>query len=341
MYEFLEQFHDSLKDLHPWIVGVLSAITGLLIIKTSIHFGNGVIGDLRNVIILIAGLIGGPISIAVSSALIGLFRIYIIGMTTTSIIAGLNTIFTGFILALFAKWKPISYRNMHYYLAYTIIQFGFAIIFLSKDEKSALLGISTLLFTSMPALYITVFVLKLFRKQFERIDVIKKLADTDYLTDLPNSRKFESIIDEFIKNNEHFTLLLIDIDHFRKVNSTYGHLVGDEILKQIGQHLKQFVLEHEGANTARISGEEFYIACKQIAPAFGLQYAHELSKMISQKPFHSSDGRKIPITVSIGVANFPDNGKSISELAAATDQALMRAVSQGNNKIIHYNNIHA
>lgn len=340
MYQFLEQYHDAYKDLHPWVVGVVSAITGLLLMKTSIHFSNNVIGDIRNVIILIAGLIGGPLSIVVSSVLIGLFRIYITGITTTSIFAGLDTTITGLILALFAKWKPISIRNMHYYLAYSIILFGFGIIFLSKDSESRLLGISTLLFTSIPALYITVFVLNQSRKQFERIHVIEKLADTDYLTDLPNSRKFKSIVDEFIVNREHFTLLLIDIDHFRKVNSTYGHLVGDEILKQIGYHLKQFVLEHEDTNTARISGEEFYVACKEVAPAFGLQYAYEISKMISQNPFISSNGRKIPITVSIGVANFPDNGKSIPELAAATDQALMKAVSQGNNKIMHYNNIH-
>ncbi|HWI46675.1 MAG TPA: diguanylate cyclase [Rummeliibacillus sp.] len=341
VYEYLEQYRDEYTHLHPWVVGVASAITGLLLMETSIHFSNGVIGDLRNVVILISGLVGGPISMIVSSFLIGLFRIYLLGITTTSIFAGLNTMIMGLILSLLTRWKPISYRNMHYYLAYTIVQEVFGIVFLNTDNNSRLLGIFTLVVNSIPALYITVFVINLFRKQFERIRVIEKLAETDYLTDLPNIRKFKSIVEEYIENGENFTLLLIDIDHFRNVNSTYGHLVGDEILKQIGQYLKQFVREHEGANTARISGEEFYVTCKQVAPAFGLHYAHEISKLISQNPYFISDDHKISITVSIGIANFPDNGKSISELATATDQALMQATSQGKNQIIHYNNIHA
>lgn len=340
LYEYLEQYHDKYHELHPWIVGIASAITGLLLMKTSIHYGNGVIVDTRNVMILIAGLVGGPISIAVSAILIGLFRIFLAGISTTSIIAGANTIFLGFILSLFSQWKPITFRNMHYYLSYMIVQVCIGYAITSKDLESRLLGISAFIIVNVTAFYATIFVLGLFRKQFERIRFIRKLAETDYLTDLPNSRKFKSIIDQHIENNDEFTLLLVDIDHFRSVNTTYGHVVGDEILKQIGQHLKKFVQEHEGTNTARVSGEEFYVICKHAAPAFGLHYAYEISKHIAKNPFIVSDGRKIPITVSIGIANYPDNGKNIRELFTATNRALMQAVSKGTSQIIHFNHIH-
>ncbi|WP_102693138.1 diguanylate cyclase [Rummeliibacillus pycnus] len=340
VFEYLEQHLNEYKDLHPWVVGVASAITGLLLLETSIQFNNGVIVDIRNVIILISGFIGGPISIIVSSFLIGLFRIYLLGVSTTSIFAGLNTIILGLILSLLMKWKPISYRNMHYYLLYTILQIGIGIAFLDNNQNSRLSGIFILVVTSIPAFYTTLFVLHLIKKYFERIYIIERLAEIDYLTKLPNIRKFKNIIEEYIDHNENFTLLLIDIDNFRNVNSTYGHLIGDEILKQIGQYLKQFTLEHEGTTTARISGEEFYVSCKKVAPAFGLYYAHEISKLISQNPFFVSNEHKIPITVSIGIVNFPDNGKSISELASAADKALMKANLQGKKQIVHYNHLH-
>lgn len=339
VYQHLAEYHDAYIDLHPWAVGVTTAIIGLLLMKTSIHVSNDVIGDIRNVVILIAGLIGGPISIFLSSLLIGIFRIYILGVTEVSIIAGLNTMFMGVILSIFASWKPITFRNMHYYLAYTIIQLGFGIVVLTTNMDNRLLGISSLFLSSIPALYTTVFVLNLFKKQFEQMNTIKKLAETDYLTNLPNIRKFKSILDESIENHHNFTLLLIDIDHFRDVNTTYGHIAGDEILKQVGQCLKQFAEEHEDAYTARVSGEEFYIVCKYAAPAFGLHYAYEMSKCISQSPFTIPDGQKVSITVSIGVANYPDNGKNIPELITATNQALQQAMSKGTSQIVHFNNI--
>ncbi len=213
-----------------------------------------------------------------------------------------------------------------------------AIALLSKDSEDYL-GIITLIITSIPALYATVFALNLMRKQFDRIHVIEKLAETDYLTNLPNTKKFKNVIDGYLQNNVDFSILLIDLYHFREINTTYGHLVGDKILKQIGKYLNQFALEHDGIDVARVSGEEFYVVCKHAAPAFALYYAHAIRKHIHQNPFILSDGRKISITVSIGIANYPENGKDITDLVHATNHALKQAASQGKSQIVHFNNI--
>ncbi|MBK3495682.1 diguanylate cyclase [Viridibacillus sp. YIM B01967] len=338
IYESLEPYQFKDMELHPWIVGLVAGITSLLLMGTAVHFQNGIIGDARFVSILISGLVGGPIAIAVSSVIVGIFRFYVYGLSETSISAGVDILVIGCVLA-FVSWKrPITFRNIYFYFTFLIVQDCIVIFILSDNWIYGFQNtIQTLLF-NFGVLYVTLLVLKSFRNQFERMRKIEEMAETDYLTGLANNRRFQQVIDELLTNDEPFSLLLIDIDSFKKVNNTYGHPVGDEILQKIGAQLKDFVTTING-EAARISGEEFYVVCRDAAPAISIHDAHRIRTQIAKTPFVVSTGHVITITVSIGICSYPDNGKTLTDLAFLADRAVMKAIEKGQNQIVHVNQL--
>lgn len=163
----------------------------------------------------------------------------------------------------------------------------------------------------------------------------KKEAHTDPLTGLYNRRVFEAIYNQFVddKNNHNdITLIMMDIDKFKTFNDTHGHVVGDQILKYIGQLLKK-----ECANPilpVRLGGEEFALLC----PSFKLEQGHIFAEHIRVKlasmPFSSKrTGERIPpVTASFGVAQKrPNDG--LTNIIERADQALYAAKNAGRNQV--------
>ncbi|AMX00859.1 GGDEF domain-containing protein [Rummeliibacillus stabekisii] len=337
-YQLLEQSTGIYKEFHPWIVGFAASITGLLLMKASTHFKSEYLinGDLRNVLLLLSGWLGGPISMGIAATLIGITRIYISGLSEISIHSGILTIIVGLILSLLAWWKPIKFRNLHYYLLLSILFYASSI---ALNAENWLISAVLLFIISIPALYITAFVIRLLNNQFNKIHTIEKMVETDFLTGLPNIRKCKCIIDRYIQSEIPFALLLIDIDQFSKINMKHGVMVGDQFLRKIGELLKEFNREHPGSTSIRISGEEFYLICKDLPPASSLQYAYDISKSISKMSVDLEDGSSASISVSVGIANYPENGKTIYEIAQSTHDAFRLATTKGNNQIVHYNQI--
>ncbi|MGE7622132.1 diguanylate cyclase [Viridibacillus sp. NPDC096237] len=340
LYESLQPYQASFSELQPWIVGLVAGLTGLLLMGTAVHYQNNIISDGRFVSILLSGLIGGPIAIAISSLIIGIFRIYVFGLSETSILSGLNILTIGCVITLISIKKPITFRNVNFYFTYIVVQVCIIFFILSDTWTHGLQNvIETALFYFI-SFYITLLVLKSIRNQFDRMRETEKMAETDYLTGLPNNRRFQQIIDDLLSNNDPFSLILIDIDSFKKVNKTYGHPVGDEILQQIGTQLKDFVKPID-AEAARISGEEFYIVCKDAPPAYGIHYANLIRSQIAKTPLVVSTGHVISITVSVGICSYPDNGKTSKDLAFSADKAIMQAIARGTNQIVHVNQLNS
>ncbi|MBN1149847.1 diguanylate cyclase [candidate division WOR-3 bacterium] len=163
------------------------------------------------------------------------------------------------------------------------------------------------------------------------------LSMTDELTDLFNRRLFFTIADkEYFKAtrfSEPLSLLLIDIDDFKKVNDVYGHLVGDQIIKKTARILKSIIRNFDVL--ARYGGDEFMI----LLPRTDLQGAVELSKKIL-KEFQDKeievDGRSIKITNSIGIAEVQKGCENFSDLLRQSDKALYRAKYKGKNRMDVY-----
>jgi two-component system, cell cycle response regulator len=124
-------------------------------------------------------------------------------------------------------------------------------------------------------------------------------------------------------------ILMCDLDHFKSVNDTYGHLAGDDVLKETAKRLLGSVRSYDFVG--RYGGEEFLVVLNNCNPAFGLARAEEIRKAISQKPVPSSSG-PVPITMSLGLLLSQEWGyRPVEELLHEADTALYAAKAAGRN----------
>ena len=167
---------------------------------------------------------------------------------------------------------------------------------------------------------------------------IRDLAYFDELTGLSSRAYFYLNLKDLIKvsdrYNRHFSLLYIDLDNFKNVNDTLGHDVGDFLLQEVAERLKQ--TSREVDFVARLSGDEFCIIAKDLVDnCSGANVAQRCLDTIS-KPVVLS-GRKFIPTCSIGIAHYPEHGKSHQALLKAADTALYAAKNLGRNRFAFYN----
>ena len=169
-----------------------------------------------------------------------------------------------------------------------------------------------------------------------------KMATTDGLTGLTNHRTFQDKADlEFDRASrypEPIAILLFDIDHFKKINDTYGHPVGDAVLRKIAALLRDTVRTVDIA--ARYGGEEF-IALLINTDIKGASLMAERIRASIEKSRFVLDGTRIPVTVSVGYAVFPEDAKEKSGLIEKADQALYAAKNGGRNQCRAYREIAA
>ena len=172
-------------------------------------------------------------------------------------------------------------------------------------------------------------------KHFQRFSSIKNMATYDTLTGLYNRRYFEERLEVEAQQSFHsglpLSLVMVDIDHFKKVNDTFGHTEGDQILCKISSLLKNSVRRKD--TVARYGGEEFIL----ILPEAGLQQSFVIAERIRQLVENTlfEVGRtQVNLTLSMGISNFPSHRvKSKEELIKMADQALYDAKRGGRNKV--------
>lgn len=161
------------------------------------------------------------------------------------------------------------------------------------------------------------------------------LATTDALTGCLNRRAlFEKLAQEFERLRRYgfaLTLLMIDLDRFKEVNDTYGHLVGDRVLQQLGELLRRQVRTVDVV--ARYGGEEFAVVLPETEKAGGIVFAERIRAAVAAHDFSDSD-EPLHLTVSIGVASTSEPGvESEEQLIELADRALYRAKNEGRNLV--------
>ncbi len=166
---------------------------------------------------------------------------------------------------------------------------------------------------------------------------IVKMASTDGLTGLNNHRAFQERLDEELERARRFgnkvSLLMIDIDHFKAFNDTYGHVSGDEALKRISCTLVDNIRTVDFA--ARYGGEEFAVILPEIPLEGAMVVAERIRESVENQTL-SINGKKAKITLSIGVACFPDHALNRKDLIDRADKALYLAKRSGRNKVCAY-----
>jgi two-component system cell cycle response regulator len=165
---------------------------------------------------------------------------------------------------------------------------------------------------------------------------LEKLALTDALTGLTNRRALADHLtqelDRARRYNLSLSVLLADIDRFKAINDTHGHIVGDSVLRQVGELLRSSARSVD--IVARWGGEEFVIVMPETAPHGAVIFAERLRRRIEKRDFADPGQPQLELTVSIGVASFPDDRiHSADSFVSIADQALYRAKNEGRNLV--------
>jgi two-component system cell cycle response regulator len=164
-----------------------------------------------------------------------------------------------------------------------------------------------------------------------------EMAITDQLTGLSNRRymshHLETIFADAKKKKRPLSFVIMDIDYFKKVNDTYGHDIGDEVLKEFGSRIAANV---RGIDLAcRYGGEEFIVAMPDTDIVFAYNIAERLRQSIETTPFKISRAPgKLSITISVGIAKAEGENDSTDQLLHRADQALYRAKQSGRNRVV-------
>lgn len=166
------------------------------------------------------------------------------------------------------------------------------------------------------------------------------LSITDDLTRLFNRREFIKKFNEEAKRNPKgpFSLAILDIDFFKRVNDLYGHPVGDRVLMQLAAMLKEFT--SSGFLAARFGGEEFVILMPETESDTGVELMEGLLEEFSAVIFESNQ-EKFQITFSAGVAEYPRDAQNASEMLSRADQALYTAKDEGRNRVLSFSPVMA
>lgn len=241
------------------------------------------------------------------SLLLGLFIGFIVIRSKSTIIALASTVLTeiGYII--------LTYYLMKFFNLWVAIFLPITVV--------------SLVFVSA---YIIKYLLK--SRDFEHQ---YKLATTDGLTDLYNHRYFQEQMIMQVANcrryNSKFSLILIDIDFFKKFNDTFGHQSGDAVLRQVALKLKKNVRSSDFV--CRYGGEEMSIILPNTDKSEALITAQKICDAVAEAPLKLAGDKESIVTISLGVATFPEDGETPSEIIDFADKGLYYAKEHGRNQV--------
>ncbi len=161
------------------------------------------------------------------------------------------------------------------------------------------------------------------------------LATTDGLTELYNHRYFQEQMKMQVEQSKRyeipFSLIIIDIDFFKKFNDTFGHQAGDAVLHQVAQLLKQSVRSTD--IVCRYGGEEMSIILPNTSKEMSVITAEKICKRVAAKRFKLNNYQESNVTISLGVSSFPEDGDTTQEIIEAADKRLYQSKHNGRNRV--------
>ncbi|TXC89772.1 diguanylate cyclase [Metabacillus litoralis] len=324
------------RNLTPFtrkiVGGVASGILGVILMQFSIQVTSDTIVDLRHVPILLSMIYSGTIP-AIISAIVIIIARFFIGFNLSSIVALLYVVVVtiGFYFIRNHKMKRVY--KVFWMLFYANTIFSFVISYLVPEWNVLKTLVPIFWILSIVGGLIGYYFSEHLRKTHKLFQHYKAQSTKDFLTGLRNVRYFNeklmSIIeDEHVK--EH-SLLYLDIDHFKKVNDTYGHNEGDEVLKQISNIMVSLVRPIDSCY--RKGGEEFSIILPNSPLTKAEEIAERIRRAVELHPFKLTNGKVIFVTISIGISHFPSISTNGNELVEFADEALYLSKNSGRNKV--------
>ncbi|MBX6353624.1 MAG: diguanylate cyclase [Thermoflavifilum sp.] len=319
--------------------GFVAGVMGVVLMYHAVPVpGSRMIIDLRHVPVIVAAVLGGPVAGSVAGVVEALARSLLFGVSSTSLVFGLNML----VIGLVAPWLVRLARRLRYRLAlgnlYALLQIS--VLVMAYAAPSARVVTLRLLawqwLTSFIAVYASAWLVDMVEQYADRHDELQRLSSSDHLTGLANLRRFEATmalhLERAARQGTAVALLLFDIDHFKKVNDTYGHAAGDAALREFAAALQRSC--RPGDVAARIGGEEFAILAPGASLPAAVQVAERVRVAVEEQGGQLPDGQRLHLTVSAGVAVYPDTCPRPEHLRQQSDDALYAAKRAGRNLVI-------
>ncbi|NQX67269.1 diguanylate cyclase [Paenibacillus alba] len=312
------------------LLGFVAGMLGIILMVFTVEF-DGTILDFRQLAVVFSALFGGIYASLITGLIISLMRLLYFGVISHSaIVAASNTIVIAAVLGVIGMLKLTFWKKWIYSLIVCNLLTAIA-FYINMGIKGTLPVVIYIIMMTIGGLisgYLTAFLVKA-KSHFQRME---RAATFDFLTELNNHRTFDEVfnasMEKAMEKNETLSLLMIDIDHFKKINDTYGHSNGDIVLKQFGKILKETSRSFD--IVSRNGGEEFSVLLYDLPHKHALVVGNRIRSAISKHEFVLHDGHGIQITVSIGAATYPDTKEELIEQA---DKALYKAKMDGRNRI--------
>lgn len=326
--------HSSLSPVKRKIlVGILGGLLSNILMQYSIHIGVMMI-DLRHIPILLLAYFGGALPAAVAMLLTIAGRLFIgINISAYASIAFIMGI-TFFSICI--SRSSLS-NNVKKFLILTFANIVFSIValFLIQDLTLLMFLIPIYWVVSSLSGYIAFYVLDLLRSSQMLFNKYRAESTIDGLTGLNNVRKFDEVFNQLVNdvktNNQKLSLLYVDIDFFKQINDTYGHSEGDVVLKELGFLLQRCTRTFDVVS--RNGGEEFTVLLLDCPVDRAVEIAEGIRKTVGEHSFTLNSSKEIKLTISIGLACYPDITNDPTMLIDAADKALYQAKKSGRNKV--------
>lgn len=315
--------------------GLLSGLSGCVLIFYGINLNQNTIIDFRIIPVIITSIYGGFISTLISVFIIMLFRLTFFGINYSSLITSANLFVLLIIFTIISKYKMNFSKK---YFLMTVVNIISTIIWISlilKDVNLILPALGNFVASIIIVSTIVHYELNYISKTNKMYKKLKVDSRKDFLTGLNNVRAFNGILDKTIRNTlqkkENLSILMIDIDFFKHINDTYGHHSGDLVLKQLSKILINSCRTFD--IISRNGGEEFTAVLLDCNYKHAVDIAEKIRKNVESNTFKLDNNATAKITVSIGISSYPDITKSINNLVSKADNALYLAKRTGRNKV--------
>ncbi|TFD97098.1 sensor domain-containing diguanylate cyclase [Jeotgalibacillus sp. R-1-5s-1] len=314
--------------------GVIAGFFGIVLMHYSLSLNDTTILDMRHVPIAMVALYGGFLTAMVSSIVV-ITGHYFLDMDFPSNVALIMILLIGTGTGMIGQYSSLSiWKKWTVMLIYAQVLFTSSIFIVSDLSFSIAYPAFLHMIFSFIGGYVVIYFARYMRKATDSFYEIQENARKDPLTGLLNVRSFDHYYNYFValaNDTRSISLIIIDIDHFKKINDTYGHIAGDQILIETARLIK--VLTGDRGYVARNGGEEFTVLLPEYKIQETIEIAETIRQNIEEHLFTIKDNKKMSLTVSIGAAHLQTLERIDHDLFDRADQALYNAKKSGRNKV--------
>jgi diguanylate cyclase len=318
------------------LVTALFALAVVAAMALPIDLGGGIYFDLRHVLLVLAAPYGGLFAAILTAAIASIYRLSLGGTGLTAGLAGIGiSAAAGILYLMFLRLPRRSLKRLlviGFLPSASLLSLG--LLPSGRVWEVFHMMAFPLIGGNFIATIVVIALLDRKENQIEREAKLEEFAHTDPLTGIANRVKLEAVaptmIDEALLRQKKTAVLIMDIDHFKQVNDTFGHAAGDHILAGVARLLKREM--RDGDLVARYGGEEFVALLAVESECEAHAAAQRICRSVARSQ-HEVRGLRLSVTISIGVHLISCADGTFHDIMVLADDALYRAKAKGRNRV--------